>query len=84
MKTKPRTPNAKTSTVTRDDIDDRLARAQALAHVLADAAGGDLGVESDNVHQVGLVIADEIKQAKKLLERYKGEAELPRNAREAA
>ncbi len=74
MKTNPRTPNAKTSTVTRDDIADRLARAQALAYVLADAAGGGLGVETDNVHQVGLVIAEEIKQAQKMLERYEKEA----------
>ena len=73
MKTNPRTP-----TVSREEITDRLDRAQALAYVLADAAGGDLGVEDENVHQVGLVIAREIKQAQELLERYEAEAKPPR------
>ena len=73
MKTNPRTP-----TVSREEITDRLDRAQAMAHVLADAAGGDLGVEPENVHQVSLVIAREIKQAQELLERYEGKAKRPR------
>lgn len=82
MKKNPRTSSTEPSIVTRDDIADRLDRAQALAYVLADAAGGELGVEADNVHQVGLVIAEEIKQAQKLLVRYEGKAKSPR--REAA
>ena len=50
-----------------DCITDALNRAQALAHVLADAAGGDLGVEAENVHQVCLMIAKQVKLAQDLL-----------------
>jgi hypothetical protein len=73
MKTNPRTP-----TVSRDNITDRLDRAQSMAYVLADAAGGDLGVEDENVHQVCLLIAEEIKQAQELLARYEAKAKPPR------
>lgn len=72
------------TTVTYDDITDKLDRAQAMAYILADAAGGDLGVESENVHQVGLVIANEIKQVQELLERYEAKSKPPRNSKEAA
>ncbi len=68
--------------VTQDDITDRLDRAQALAYVLADAAGGNLGVEPENVHQVGLAIADGIRQAQELLARYLDD--LSRQTKDAA
>lgn len=51
-----------------EEITERLERAKALAYVLADAAGGDLGVEAENVHHVSLMIAREILQAHELLE----------------
>lgn len=63
-----------------EDIEEKLDRAKALAFVLADAAGGDLGVEADNVHHVGLMIAREVEQARELLEKYVGATEQRRAA----
>lgn len=68
--------NTPSTTIT--DIMIKLERAQSLAEVLADAAGGGGDVISDDVYNVGLVIADEIKQAHELLERYKGKTKRPR------
>ncbi len=86
MKTNPRkTSEDPADVVTCDDIAVRLGRAQSLAEVLADAAGGGLGVEDENVLTVGLVIADELKQAQELLARYHtGTAKQPRKAKGAA
>lgn len=80
MKTNPRKPSTDPAdVVTRDDIAVKLERAQSLAEVLADAAGGGGDIASDNVYNVGLIIASEIAQAHELLEHYKGQAKPPRN-----
>lgn len=58
----------KSTTTSIEDIAEKLERAKAMAFVLADAAGGELGVEADNVHHVGLMIAREVEQALELIE----------------
>ena len=58
----------KSEPILNEEITEKLERAKSLAYVLADAAGGDLGIEAENVHHVSLMIAREISQAHELLE----------------
>jgi hypothetical protein len=51
-----------------EEITDKLDRAKALAYVLADAAGGGVGVEDENVNHVCHMIVQEIERARELLE----------------
>lgn len=53
-----------------EDLSEKLERAKAMAFVLADAAGGDLGVEPDNVHHVSLMIAREVEQAHAMIQKH--------------